>query len=121
MGQSLATEPHELLILLATCLTGTNRASLINHLPSGRSGGSSFLFSVSRDPLFGLLAKRKTSQFQEKYTDHPASMMPSIKEKGFSGVFIHSQLPDRALVKYRSLKPTIQDSVLTKSQRILHA
>lgn len=37
--------------------------------------------------------KGNTSQFQVTYTDYPASMMPSVKEKGFSSILIRSQLP----------------------------
>lgn len=43
-----------------------------------------------KDLLFGLWQKGKTSQFQVKQTDHPASMIPYAKEKGLSK---HSQQP----------------------------
>lgn len=37
-----------------------------------------------KDLPFGLWQKGKTSQFQVKYTDYPASEMPYAKDKGVS-------------------------------------
>lgn len=48
--------------------------------------------------------KGKTSQFQVKYTDYPASMMPSVKEKGFSSALIHARPPGWVPVSTASLR-----------------
>jgi hypothetical protein len=55
----LVNEPHEPLILLATSLTRTNWASLINHLASGVLEDTVFVYLVFQGLLFGLLAKRE--------------------------------------------------------------
>lgn len=66
--------------------------------------------------------KGNTSQFQVKYTDYPASMMPSVKEKGLPSILagFQDQLPQTWPFRNRS-SPTVWEGSLRLEKLSKHS